>query len=325
MTISMLYHRWSNQPVRIVLWFFLLIVLDFQFFGNAVYADEVIVTRRVDLADWQFDPALMMNLALVVWLYARGLARLRESSQTRVSFGKVNILGFSVGLLILIGCLVSPLDPLSSQLASAHMVQHMTIMTVAAPLVAFGAPGLLLGLGLPPRGRLVSCRARRFFRSAIGRPDKSLFGCWIIYALIMWTWHFPMFYESAMQDPLIHDLQHLSFFLAALLFWQPIVDPFYRPKQNKGAAVFYLFTTTLHATILGVFMTVAPTAWYPHYNGITELWNLSVLEDQQLAGLIMWMPACAAYAICAIGLFSVAIGRDSNPSGQAAILVCGRT
>lgn len=324
MTRSVLRHRLKRKPVRCALLFMLLTVFDFQFCSSSVLADETIISRRVDLGDWQFDPALMMNIALIAWLYARGLARLRESTQTRVPFGKVNLFSFLIGLLILIGCLNSPLDPLSSQLASAHMVQHMTIMTVAAPLIALGAPALLIGLGLPPTGRVALRRVSRFLRFMLGPVDKSLVGCWIVYALAMWTWHFPMFYESALRNPLIHDLQHLTFFLAAVFFWQPIVDPFFRPKQNRGAAVFYLFTTTLHATILGAFMTIAPTAWYPHYEGITELWGLSAIEDQQLAGLIMWMPACAAYAFCAIWIFSVTIGRHNTPSGDLSILANGR-
>ena len=321
----MLYHHRMPGLFRYATYFVLLQVFDLLTCDSLVWADEAIRSRRVGVSDWQFDPALIMNVALIGWLYTRGIARLRGSSQRRVSFGQVNVLAFVIGLVILVGCLVSPLDPLSSQLASAHMVQHMTIMTIAAPLVAFGSPGLLIGLGLPPTGRTVLRRLRRTVRSLIGRPDKRLVGCWLTYALAIWMWHYPMFYESALRSPLVHDLQHLSFFFAALLFWQPIVDPFFRPKQNRGAAVFYLFTTTLHATILGVFMTVAPTAWYPHYDGLTELWNLSPLEDQQLAGLIMWMPACAAYAFCAIAIFSAAINCDRQRSGQFVILASGRS
>jgi len=296
-----------------------------MFATQTARADEAISTRRVDLTDWQFDPALMMNLALVTWLYTRGIARLRQSSQKRVSFGKENVFCFAGGLAVLLACLVSPLDPLSSQLASAHMVQHMTIMTIAAPLIARGSPGLLLGLGLPPVGLSILRKFRRLIRSLFGRPDKNLVVCWMVYAAVMWTWHYPLFYESALQFPLNHDLQHLSFFLVAMLFWQPIVDPFFRPRKNKGAEIFYLFTTTLHATILGVFMTIAPVAWYLHYEGLSELWNLSVLEDQQLAGLIMWMPACAAYAFCAIWLFSVAIAQSNLPPRQVRILASLRT
>jgi putative membrane protein len=321
----MLYHHRMPGLFRYATYFVLLQVFDLLTCDSLVWADEAIRSRRVGVSDWQFDPALIMNVALIGWLYTRGIARLRGSSQRRVSFGQVNILAFVFGLAILVGCLLSPLDLLSAQLASAHMVQHMTIMTIAAPLVALGSPGLLLGLGLPPIGRSALRHVRQSVRCVIGRPDKRLVGCWIIYALAMWVWHYPMFYESALRSPLVHDLQHLSFFLAALLFWQPIVDPFFRPKQNRGAAVFYLFTTTLHATILGVFMTVAPSAWYPHYEGLSQLWNLSPLEDQQLAGLIMWMPACAAYAFCAIAIFSAAISHDHQRSGQFAILVSGRS
>ncbi|HBJ38704.1 MAG TPA: hypothetical protein DDZ51_28920, partial [Planctomycetaceae bacterium] len=235
-------HCITNPAFRYAKWFLLLQMMDFLFCGNVVSADEAIVSRRVEFSDWQFDPALMLNVALIAWLYSKGLAKLRESSHRRVDFGRMHLFAVVIGLLVLIGCLVSPLDPLSSQLASAHMVQHMTIMTVAAPLIVLGSPWLIIGLGLPPIGRRVVRRARRFLRSILGQPHKKLVGCWLIYAIVVWAWHFPTFYQSALRNPLIHDLQHISFFLAAILFWQPIVDPFFRPKKNEGAAVFYLFT-----------------------------------------------------------------------------------
>jgi len=286
--------------------------------NNCAIADEAIYSRRVNLGDWQWDPAFLLNVAFIIWLYSRGLIVIRQSLSKRVKFNFVNVLCFSVGMLLLLVCLISPLDALSSQLASAHMTQHMTIMTVAAPLIAFGSPTLIISLGFPTIGQRLLRQLRPFSKRLSRTPTNSLSLPWFLYAATMWGWHYPVLYEAALGNRFVHDLQHISFFCAALLFWQPIVDPLHRPRTNGGLAVLYLFTTTLHATILGVFMTVAPTVWYSDYNGLTELWGLTALEDQQLAGLIMWMPACLAYAAVAIWLFSIALARDSVRPAQFA-------
>lgn len=287
--------------------------------GNeSAIADEAIVFRRVDLGNWQWDPAFLLNAAFLIWLYSRGLIIIRRSSSKRIRFRFLNVVCFSLGMLVLFICLISPLDALSSQLASAHMTQHMTIMTIAAPLIAFGSPTLIISLGFPGIGQALRRRLRLMGKPLYRTSANGLSLSWFLYALTMWGWHYPLLYEAALQNRFVHDLQHISFFGAALLFWKPIVDPLHRPRTNGGLAVLYLFTTTLHATILGVFMTVAPTAWYPHYDGLTEFWGLTTLEDQQLAGLIMWMPACFAYAAVSIWLFSIALTRDNVQPAQFA-------
>lgn len=288
--------------------------------NDCAIADEAIYSRRVNFGDWQWDHAYLLNAAFIIWLYSRGLIVIRRSLSKRVKFSFVNVACFSVGMLLLLVCLVSPLDALSSQLASAHMTQHMTIMTIATPLIVFGSPTLIISLGFPTIGRRL-LRQLRLFRKLLTRASANRLSLrWFVYAATMWGWHYPVFYGAALENRFIHDLQHISFFCAALLFWQPIVDPLHRPRTNGGLAVLYLFTTTLHATILGVFMTIAPTAWYPHYDGLTELWRLSAIEDQQLAGLIMWMPACLAYAAVALWLFGIALARDGVQPAQFAVL-----
>jgi len=140
---------------------------------------------------------------------------------------------------------------------------------------------------------------------------------WSLYAVAMWAWHLPAFYASALRDPFVHDLQHLSFFASGCIFWRVLLDPRSRQRTVGLLAVVYLFTTTLHATLLGVLMTLAPTPWYPDYVGRTTLWQLTAMEDQQLAGLIMWMPACAAYLLIAVVAVAEVLGQMEHAPQDA--------
>jgi putative membrane protein len=329
--------------------------------------------RPVGWQDWNWDPVILINLAVILWLYCRGWAVLRGRGTTRPGTNQVpresidgawanrsmgprpvdplprgpyylpsqsalsalapgynftrsaarpsraaqitappRVALFACGMVILSLALISPLDPLGEQLGWAHMVQHMIFMTVAAPLLVAAAPTLVIWCGLPPAARRAVVRLRRTFARSVGRWLWSPLAVWTLYAIVTWIWHVPLLYQAALQVTWIHDLQHLSFFIAACLFWRLLLDPISRLTLHGGLAVLFLFTTTLHATILGVFMTVAPTVWYPQYEGRTLWWGLTALEDQQLAGLIMWMPACATYALVAIGLFAKALQDPTN-------------
>lgn len=260
--------------------------------------------RRVGWADWNWDVVILLNLALAGWLYARGL----KTIWRRTGPGRVVTPGqawcFLGGLLMVGVAVISPLDLMSDQLAWAHMVQHMLLMTVAAPLLVLGSPGLVGMWGLSREGRrFVGALFRRGrwtrrIADACGNP----LAMWSLYAFATWGWHIPWFYNAALTSAWVHDLQHLSFFVAAVLFWRVLIDPLNRLRLEPSLAILALFTTTLHATVLGVLMTIAPDPWYTPYDGRTQLWGLSPLEDQQLAGLIMWMPACASYLAAAIVL-----------------------
>lgn len=274
------------------------------------HADGSVPDRRVTAWDWEFDPPVLASLALVTWLYARGRSRRRRSSradrtdrQRPRRDGTSDVVCFATGIAALLVVLVSPLDPMSDQLASAHMVQHMVMMTVAAPLIILGATWQTCLGGLPSLSLRAFASIRRAVRRWAGGLRDHPQTVWWGYAITMWGWHLPWLYGLALRDPLVHDLQHLSFFVSACAFWQLSLSPRRAQRVSEPMAIAMLFTTTMHATILGVFMTVAPTAWYPEYFGRSELWGLTPLEDQQLAGLIMWMPACAGYLLAAIWLF----------------------
>ena len=285
-------------------------------------ADAGLLDRRADLRDWGFDPVIVINVCLVIWLYCRGRSwwrsrgsqRFRTAGQNGVHqvISRWRAAAFWLGILLLVVTLLSPLDAMAGQLSSAHMVQHMLLMTVVAPLLVLGAPGLICFCGLPAFSRDCVARTRRMLDRRVWRSLWNPWLVWATYAVAMWAWHLPWPYQAALRDQTAHDLQHASFLVAALLFWRILLDPVSRRRLGHGQAVLFLFTTTLHATVLGVLMTISPRAWYPAYAGRTEWWGLTALEDQQLAGLIMWMPACAPYLVFAIVAFVKLVSEPND-------------
>lgn len=260
-------------------------------------------------AGWNLEPALLLSFLLVSRLYVLGLTRVwRVGAGRGVAVWQASCFGFGIVVLFLV--LVSPLDALSGNLSSAHMVQHMLMMNLAAPLVALGSPAIVVLNGIPFNyRRLVGRVWRRLDAATLRHPVVA----WLVYAIGLWAWHLPTLYEAALRNPAVHDLQHVTFFASGFIFWRAVLDRSGR-RLGPGVGLIYLFMTSLHATVLGVFMTLAPRPWYPGYDGKTEVWGLTPLEDQQLAGLIMWMPACLAYAIGAVGLLTAWLANEEYPA-----------
>jgi putative membrane protein len=254
---------------------------------------------------WNWDPVILFNLGLLTWLYYRGLFRLWQRAGAGRVVARWQVTAFNGSLLAMVAALISPLDVLGEQLSWVHMVQHMVLMMVAAPLFVLAAPALVCIWGMSGPWRRVLGRWRR--RLGTWNPSRYLlwqpFVLWVAYAVTLWIWHWPALYHAALRHTLVHDVQHLMFFIASCFFWRVLLDPLARQRLNRGLGVLYLFTTSLHASALGVFMALSPRVWYADYETRTPAWNLTPLEDQQLAGLIMWMPACTIYAAIAVALF----------------------
>jgi putative membrane protein len=106
-------------------------------------------------------------------------------------------------------------------------------------------------------------------------------------------WHLPALFEATLTSDAVHSLQHTSFLLSALVFWWALLRG--HGSRNPGAGVFYIFTTAVHTGALGALLTLSERLWYPLYAETTEPWGLTPIEDQQLGGLIMWIPACLVY------------------------------
>lgn len=249
-------------------------------------------------ASWSLDPFLLVALLVGVGGFARGLRAVwrRAGVGRGVSRGQAACLG--AGLLALAVALLSPLDTVGAVLFSAHMLQHMVLMLVAAPLLALGLPGYTLLWALPPRvrqglARVWQARGLRPWLQVLGSPLVLL----VLHTAAVWAWHLPALYNAALASNAVHALEHACFLGTALLFWWRV-----RTGAGSGAALLYVFAAALQSGVLGVLITLAPTAWYPVQARGAEGWGLTALEDQQLAGLLMWVPGNVVYLVAALGL-----------------------
>ncbi|HEV7509171.1 MAG TPA: cytochrome c oxidase assembly protein [Thermoanaerobaculia bacterium] len=256
------------------------------------------------LSWWSWEPFTIVLLALSGALYAAGLARLWRRAGVGQGIRRWEALCFAAGWLALIVALLSPVDALGGILFSAHMVQHELLILVAAPLMVLGRPLAPFLWALPPAGRDVAAEwTRNPAFAATWRRLTAPFAVFVIHGLALWIWHLPSLYQATLDDEFIHALQHLSFFLSSALFWWSLIHGRFG-RLGYGAAVVYVFLTSLHSGVLGALLTFAPRLWYPIYEARTSRWGLSPLEDQQLAGLLMWIPAGVVFIVLGLGLFA---------------------
>ncbi len=252
---------------------------------------------------WTFDPGIAIPLAIAAFLYARG-ARPSRGVTTR------EMACFWSGWIVLALALLSPLHPLGEVLFSAHMAQHEILMLAAAPLLVLSRPLVPFLWGLPfawrrAAGQLSKTQAVQRVWRAITAP----FAAWWIHAVALWVWHAPALFQATLDNEWIHAAQHLSFFGSALLFWWSL---FYaRGRASYGAGVLYIFTTAVHTSILGALLTFSRTVWYPAYLSSAGAWGLTALQDQQIGGLIMWVPAGVVYIAAGLALFAAWL-RESD-------------
>jgi cytochrome c oxidase assembly factor CtaG len=252
---------------------------------------------------WAFEPGVVIPLAMSLWLYLRGIRKLWTTAGVGRGVTKAEAACFLGGWFALFIALVSPLHPWGAVLFSAHMSQHEVLMLVAAPLLVLGKP-LVAFLKALPSGtaqRLVAA-TRRSGVERLWNVFVSPFAAWLLHLIILWTWHVPVLYHAAIDSEFVHALQHLSFLGSALLFWWAVLGGPQR-ALGYGAAVLYMFTTAVHSGLLGALIALAARLWYPVYESRTAAWGLTPLEDQQIGGIIMWVPACTVYLVAGLVLF----------------------
>ena len=280
---------------------------------------------------WPADPWLAASCLLGAAIYLRGWRALRRRSPQRFAAGQLAT--FCGGVAALWLALASPIEPFASLLLSVHMVQHLLLMMVAPPLIWLGAPLSPMLRGLPQafRGFWIA----PFFRSSLirggfeklTRPGPAL----AIYAATSLLWHVPAAYELALRSRNWHYVQHVCFFAAALIFWYPVVRPYpSRPRWSRWLLLPYLILADVQNTVLSALLTFSSKVLYPYYEQMPRIGGLSALEDQSIAGLIMWVPGSIAFLV-PLGWIGLRLlygeesgagsrGQGTGSRGQAALL-----
>lgn len=277
------------------------------------------------LEAWAFEPQTVLPLLGLTGAYllavnnawaTAGRGRVVASWQVGVFLGGVATLALA---------LLSPLDPLAGALFSAHMVQHVLLMMVAAPLLALGASAHLWLWVLPVAQRRALAhgwRRQGWLRQTVHLLGSAL-AIWLLSTLVLWIWHAPGLYEAALADNAVHALEHAAFLGTAWLFWGVVFTRSRGRRAGDGAgagtAILMLFTAALQSGILGALITFAAAPWYGVYSLTTAAWGLTALEDQQLAGVIMWVPAGTVYlaaTLAILGLRLASLERQAErPTG----------
>lgn len=256
------------------------------------------------------ERALYALLVAGALLYAAGVASLWGRAGARRGVRAGDAVLFVAGWSVLAASLSARVDAWSDASFALHMVQHEAMMVVAAPLIVLGRPleawAWALRAGFGPA-------SLRWSRSPPLRAVSAVLGgsvvAWALHAIALWGWHVPPLFRAALAHPGLHLAQHASFFGTAIVYWSSVLAR--RERTASAASMGSLFTTMLHTSALGALLTFAPVAWYASDND--RVLGLTALEDQQLGGLIMWVPGGLAYLVAGLALVNRWLAHERAP------------
>ena len=267
---------------------------------------------------------LAIALVLTSVLYVRGYGASRRSAKSGATKAAPAVKPwqgacFAGAMLALAVALVSPLDALGSSLLTAHMAQHLLLLVVVPPLLVLSAPGYVLAwsLPLPARRGLALTWNRSGWQRGWATIAAVLFtplAALLVYTGTVWLWHAPNLYQAALANEAVHVFEHATFLAAAYLFWSVLLAPLGRHRANRGVAAAMVFGASVQGSALGALMAFSPTPWYAAYAATTPAWGLTPLGDQQLAGVVMWMPVGTVYVILACLLVWLWLRDPAPPS-----------
>lgn len=260
-------------------------------------------------AAWYVDPVIAVSLLVSSWLYLRGVRDLwNTAGQGRViSTRQRNAWYWAMASLVI--ALFSPLDALGGALFSAHMVQHLILFVATPWLLAYSRPGLGIWWGLPARwrqrigGGIGSTGIVRGLHRASRNPILIVF----VFTAVLWLWHTPTLYNAALRSDFIHALEHFSFMAGAYLLWSWLLSVQLGTTgpnaDRQGLAILIVFITVMQSGVLGAILTFSRNPLYEMHEGYTNIWGLSMLQDQQIAGIVMWVPMGLTFTLVALLLF----------------------
>jgi putative membrane protein len=283
----------------------------------------------VILLSWSWRPEIILSLVLAATVHLAGRWRLKQRGGGQV-IAPWRTAAYLGGLAVLALALMSPIDILSRQYFFMHMIQHLLLVMFAAPLLLIGNPMPIMLWGLPSTLRMEVGRWLRpsaTFRrlvAAVTRPALA----WLYFIIALVGWHDPNAYNATLESDFVHDLEHLSFFFTAVLFWWHVIGvaPRIHKRLSKGVRIGYTVAAVPPNALTGIAISFASEPIYTYYETVPRLGSMTVLQDQMLAGTIMWIPGSMMYLLAALILVAQVVREeeekqalpDSQPqSGEA--------
>jgi putative membrane protein len=267
----------------------------------------MVATLPAGALDWNLAPSILVMLISQVVLYGYLIHVARQDGHWGSVVRRSHVAYFALGLTLMGAALLTPIDSLSNKaLFSAHMVQHILLMLLAPACLLLGTPRywVLALYDLPVLKRILP---------VVTHPLFTL----IAFNAVMWLWHVPALYEGALQNPSAHIVEHLMFMGAGVLMWLPIIQA--TPPQHPlsyPAQMAYLFACMVSSSILGAIFTFAPTVSYSFYGMAPLALGLTPQTDQQLAGLIMWVPGSGIFFIAILLVFGAWLRAEDRTARE---------
>jgi len=286
-----------------------------MWFGLGIVAYAVVhPVAQIGWTTWTIHWSTVIGLAALggayLWgarvLGARALAAGTEPPVLR----RGQRVAFFAGLLVIFFSLNGPLHDLSdTYLFSAHMVQHLLLALAVPPLLLCGTPGWML------RPFLANARIAAIAR-AITRPTR----CFIIFNVVISLWHLPPLYNTAMAYHPIHIVQHLTLMVASVLMWWPFLSPLPElPRLSYPGQMLYCFLMVIPMSIVSIYIAMADHVLYPAYSVAPRVWDITPMSDQQIGGLIMWIPGGLLFYVVMTVVFFKWAGRDTDTTAGAQV------
>ena len=280
-----------------------------------VYAHGGIDEGQNPLTAWNTNPLVTLGLFVVAYLYVTGLHRWERPSHPVNWWQRAS---FFAGLLVIFLALQSPIDYLSEHLFSVHQVQHLLLRMVAPLLLLLGAPLTPMLRGLPPwalRGMV-----RPIVRNPTARRAYSLLTnpvvTTVLFLGMLYIWQVPGPHNLAVRHTLVHYVMHSTMLFTGLLFWWLLIDPKpHRSRLHYGLRVLYVGLIVIPNTLLGAAITFSNEPIYSAYSEVTQPWGISLLTDQQLGGLLLWVPG-DMMSILAAGIVMIMWAQQEEEKEQ---------
>ena len=269
---------------------------------------------QVGWTNWTIHWSTVIGLAVLGGLYERGARHVQQRARSAgadvPTLGRGQRVAFYSALFIIFASLNGPLHDLSDYyLFSAHMVQHLLLSLAMPPLMLVGTPGWLLRPLLEKR-----------WIAGIARAVTPPIRCFIIFNVVIALWHLPPLYNTAMEYHPVHIVQHLTFMAASVLMWWPFLSPLPElPRLAYPGQMLYCFLMVIPMSIIAIYIAMADHVLYPAYSIAPRLWGITPLSDQQIGGLIMWVPGGLLFYVVMTVVFFKWAGRDTDTTEGAQV------